>query len=110
MNKILTNTFLFLCLMLLPQSSFGQTMGGDRMPYGHYCPGPQWGWYGAKSAVRTADGARKILLEYFKGEKVSIGNVREKGWFFEADIRDKNGILIDIVIVDKRTARIRSIY
>ncbi len=83
----------------------------ERAPYGDYCPGPRWGWYGAKKTVRTADEAEKILKEYFLpyGD-VKIGNIRERRWFFEADIKDKNNNLIDIVIVDKRTGRIRSIY
>lgn len=86
-------------------------MWRERAPYGDYCPGPRWGWYGAKKTVRTADEAEKILKEYFLpyGD-VKIGNIRERRWFFEADIKDKNNNLIDIVIVDKRTGRIRSIY
>lgn len=31
-------------------------------------------------------------------------------WYFEAYVRDKKGNLLDRVIVDKRTGRIRSIY
>ncbi len=68
------------------------------------------GWYGAKKAVKTAKEARKIFQEYFKNEPVVIGNIKEREYFFEADMKDKNNNLIDVVIVDKRTGRIRSIY
>ncbi len=39
-----------------------------------------------------------------------IGKITEREWYFEADIRDKTDNLVDRVIVDKRTSRIRSIY
>ncbi|MCL4476987.1 MAG: hypothetical protein M1508_12305 [Nitrospirae bacterium] len=77
-------------------------------PYGDYCP--MWGSYGARKIVKTAKEAKKILQEYFKNEPVVIGNTKEREYFFEADIKDKNNNLIDVVIVDKRTGRIRSIY
>ena len=79
-----------------------------KTPYGDYCP--MQGWYGARKPVRTADEAKRILQEYFKNEPVVIGNIKEREWFFEAEIKDKNNKLLDIVIVDKRTGRIRSTY
>jgi hypothetical protein len=33
-----------------------------------------------------------------------------KNYFFEADIFNRNGVRIDLVIIDKRTGRIRTIY
>lgn len=100
--------------MLIPLSeSYAQAADGwwgERRPYGWYCPGPGGGWYGAKKSIRTADEARKILQEYFKSDAVVIGDIKERRWFFEADIKDKNNNIVDIVIVDKRTGRIRSTY
>jgi hypothetical protein len=50
-------------------------------------------------------------MQYFSSvEGVAINNIREKDWFFEAEIRDKQNNLRDIVIIDKRTGRIRSVY
>ncbi len=52
-----------------------------------------------------------ILKRYFSQYKdINITNITERRFFFEAEIRDKDQNLIDIVIVDKRTGRIRSIY
>jgi hypothetical protein len=82
----------------------------ERAPYGDYCPGPRRGWYGARAAVRTLEEAAGILREYFAREETAIGPVRERKWFFEAEIRDKDGNLIDRVAVDKRTGRIRSMF
>jgi hypothetical protein len=62
--------------------------------------------------VPTPDDARKVIDTYFasQGQKVTIGDIRERRWFFLADILDAEGKLVDRVIVDKRTGRIRSIY
>jgi hypothetical protein len=106
--------FLLLIFLIFPGLSYAQMgwcpMWRDRAPYGDYCPNSQRGWYGAKRAVKSVQEARKILGEYLKGYDVLIDTIREKEWFFEAEIKDKNNTLLDILIVDKRTGRIRSIY
>ena len=82
----------------------------ERRLYGGYCRGPRGGWYGARNPVKTAEEARSLLKQYFEGQDVVIGKITARKWFFEAEIRDKKDTLIDRVIVDKRTGRIRSIY
>lgn len=82
----------------------------EQRPYGGYCRGPQWGWYGARKPVKVAGEARKLLERYFKGEDVVIGKITEHEWYFESDIMDKKDRLLDRVIIDKRTGRVRSIY
>ncbi len=82
----------------------------EQRPYGDYCQGSRWGWYGARNPVKTTEDARKLLVYYFEGGNVIIGKITEREWYFEADIRDKTDNLVDRVIVDKRTSRIRSIY
>jgi hypothetical protein len=84
---------------------------GGRYPHGNYCEGPGWGWYGERKEVRTQAEAKRVLINYFLSyEGVKVLNIKERKWFFEAEIRDKKNKLIDVVIVDKRTGRIRSIY
>ncbi|KWT76401.1 hypothetical protein ASN18_3140 [Candidatus Magnetominusculus xianensis] len=90
-----------------------ETSANDRWwggPFGGYCRGAEWGWYGAKKQIRTAQQAKKLVEEYYVNEDITIGKVAERQFFFEVDINDKNNSLIDVVIVDKRTGRIRSIY
>lgn len=79
---------------------------GDESPYG----GSQGGTYGEKQQVNTKQEARKVLDNYFSKKDVTIGEIREKQYYFEADVLDGKGRVIDKVIVDKRTGRIRSIY
>ncbi len=81
-------------------------------PYGRYCPGHRWGPYGARRAVKTADEARQAFEKYFSdsGQKVLIGKIEERRWFYLAEVTDPEGKLVDTLIIDKRTGRIRSIY
>ena len=84
---------------------------GGRFPHGNYCEGSERGWYGERKSVRTQAEAKRVLMNYFSSyEGIKVFNIKERKWFFEAEIRDKKNKLIDVVIVDKRTGRIRSIY
>lgn len=84
---------------------------GGKFPHGNYCESSERGWYGERKTVRTQTEAKEILMKYFSSvEGVKIDNIREKERFFEAEIRDKKNNVIDVVIIDKRTGRIRSIY
>ena len=68
------------------------------------------GDYGEKQKITTSAEARRALKKYFADKDLIIGEVIEKELYFEADIMDRNKAVIDKVIVDKRTGRIRSIY
>lgn len=108
MKKLLLLIILLITAIVLPDSNAQAMNGWWDGPYGDYCP--MWGSYGARKIVKTAKEAKKILQEYFKNEPVVIGKIKERKLFFEAEIKDKNNNLIDVVIVDRRTGRIRSIY
>lgn len=87
--------------------------GGYRgMPYGQFCPGMQWGPYGARKPVRTPDEAKVVIETYFTnlGREVQAGKIEEHTFYFQVEILDRSGTLIDTAIVDKRSGRIRSIY
>jgi hypothetical protein len=79
-------------------------------PYGDYKKGTTDSSYGEKRPVTTVEEAKKVLTEYFAKKDVRIGEIKEKELFFEAEIRDKGNNLVDKVIIDKRTGRIRSTY
>jgi hypothetical protein len=67
-------------------------------------------WYGQRRAIPNAYEAGRIMGQYYQGRDVRIGPVIERDIFYQADVRDARGALIDKVIIDKRTGRIRSIY
>lgn len=79
---------------------------GERSPYGS----TNEGLYGQRRVVLSKEDARRILKQYFFRINVKVGPIRERKFYFEAEIRDKRGYLLDIVLIDKRTGRIRSIY
>ncbi len=109
MEKLLLLTILLLTFVVLPAPDVQAMNGWRGGAYGDYCP--MWGPYGARKIVTTAEEAKKILQDYFSSyEGIKISNIKERKWFFEAEIKDKNNNIIDKVIVDKRTGRIRSIY
>jgi len=75
-----------------------------------YPYGESRGGYGERKKVSSGQEARRMIKEYFSRRDVKIGDVREREIFFEADVRDRRGALVDKVIIDKRTGRIRSTY
>lgn len=81
----------------------------DRRPYGDYCDGSRWGRYGANDPVKTAKDARERLKQFFEDDDVVVGAITERARYFEAEIQDSDGEIVDRVIIDKRTGRIRSI-
>src|SRR5512143_2272825 len=95
-----------------PLEAFAQPDGcwREQRPYGGYGRGPRWGWYGARIQVKTADDARTLLKRYFEGQDVAVGKITERRWHFVSDIKDSKDNLVDRVLLDKRTGRIRSIY
>ncbi|MCE5194758.1 MAG: hypothetical protein LLF28_04770 [Nitrospiraceae bacterium] len=115
MKKIII-LIIFLMLAIdfaAPYESFSQSPKNkwrEKAPYGDYCPGYKGDWYGAKQAVYTPEQAKLIVEEYFSDSDSTIGTIRERKWFFIVDILGKDNSLIDVVIVDKRTGRIRSIH
>jgi len=67
-------------------------------------------WYGARRKVTSPEDAKTQFTAYFDGQSVTISDISEKPWRFEAEVKNKNGDIVDRVIIDKRSGRIRSIY
>jgi hypothetical protein len=72
-------------------------------------PPPQYR-YGQRRAVTNVHEAGRIMGQYYHGRDVRIGPIAERDLFYQADVRDRRGALVDKIIIDKRTGRIRSIY
>ena len=67
-------------------------------------------WYGFSHPVANAEEARRLLLNYFAGKEFTVSGIKERRWGFKADILNKDGKLVDRVLIDKRSGRIRSLY
>jgi hypothetical protein len=66
-------------------------------------------WYGASQPVANVEEARELLQSFFTGKEYHVSEITEKKWGFKADILDKNGTVVDRVMIDKRSGRIRSL-
>ncbi len=101
--------------VLVPAEIQAQPGGGGGyrgMPYGQFCPGMQYGPYGVRRPVRTADEAKAVIETYFSsmGQEIQVGKIEEHRMYFQVEILDRSGALMDTAIVHKRSGRIRSIY
>jgi hypothetical protein len=112
MNKLIASLLISSLLMLSAPAS-ARAMNGWMMhrghPHGDYCEGWHRGRYGARKPVNSVEEAKRILHQYYLDADVIIGPIQERALFYEAGIKDRKGNLIDRVIVDKRSCRIRSI-
>ena len=76
-------------------------------PYGDFCP--KCGKYGTCRSQMSLKNAEEAIAEYYheKGLKIDIENA--KGRFIKASVK-QNGKVVDVIIFDRKTGRIRSIY
>jgi hypothetical protein len=72
-------------------------------------PPPQYR-YGQRRAVPNVYEAGRIMGQYYHGRDVRIGPIVERDLFYQADVKDRRGTLVDKIILDKRTGRLRSAY
>jgi len=75
-----------------------------------WCGKRKGDWYGARRPVTSLGDARTQLMKYFSGQQLIVAEVAEKPWRFEADVLDNCGKVVDRVMIDKRSGRVRSIY
>lgn len=84
-------------------------MAGDKpiTPYGDFCP--ECSNYGSCQFMLSRERAQKALEDYYgkKGYQVEI--VRLRGRFIRARILEK-GSVVDEIVFDRKTGRIRSIF
>ena len=109
---VLLTAFLALTSLSVPGDVLAMMHGQGRhmRPYGGYCKGPRWGWYGAGRQVKTMEEVRELVTDFLGDTDLSTGEIQERETYFEIEIKDEGGEIIDLLIVDKRTCRIRSAY
>jgi hypothetical protein len=119
---LMNKTVLVIVILLASQfaildSANAQQAGGERhlerQPvYGQYWQSERWGWYGAKRVVRTPADAQQILEQFFIHHQrdVRVVRISEKAHFFVAEVINGKGVMVDLILIDKRTGRMRSMY
>jgi len=95
-------------LIVMLISVFPAFAGTDRViPYGDY---PQWhSAYGICKQNILPKEAEDAIERYFEGRGLRAENFRHLNRFTEADVY-KNNRLIDRILFDRKTGRLRSIY
>lgn len=78
--------------------------------YGQYWQSQRWGWYGAKRVVKTPVEAREIIEQIVQNKGVRVVRITDQPHFFVAEMINQNGVIVDRILIDKRTGRMRSMY
>ena len=79
--------------------------------YGNYWRSSKWGWYGARRVVKTPVEAKEILEQFLLHNRgIRVVKIVDKPHFFVAEIINSRGTIIDLILIDKRTGRIRSMF
>jgi hypothetical protein len=99
-NTVITALFLAISV----SAHAGQDMV---TPYGDYCS--RCTTYGTCKATLPPAEAIAAIEQYYMDRGYQVGHVRHKGRFIEAEIYDRNR-LVDKVLFDRKTGRIRSVY
>jgi hypothetical protein len=105
-----TSIMLYATLALFMAAPVFAAQADSPIPFGGYCKNGKCGYYGARTAIKTAAEARKIIEEFLVGLDLRIGTIEERPRFFRAKLVDGNGTVCDLVIVNKVNGRVRSAY
>jgi hypothetical protein len=94
---------------------YGYGMGPGMMGrgHGHMYDEPRGHYYRPpREPLKKEDVKTRIenMLEYSRNPNLKVGKIEDKGNYFEAEITTKDGSLVDRLLVDKETGRMRSAY
>ncbi|UCG77405.1 MAG: hypothetical protein JSV21_07405 [Nitrospirota bacterium] len=76
-------------------------------PYGDFCP--KCSKYGVCPELLSVEEAHEAVESYFREKGISVGKIRGHGRFLKMQLIKDNDIL-DVILFDRKTGRIRSIY
>jgi hypothetical protein len=106
--KYLSVIMIVAALIITPFT--GAVAGGHGKPvtpYGDFCR--RCGAYGKCKSIMSHEDAKKALIDYYHHKGLVVELEKKKGRFIRAKIRDKNKV-VDVIIFDRNSGRIRSIY
>ena len=97
---------IFLIALLLLIGVAAHAQNNRVTPYGDYCK--ECTTYGICKTILPLKEAVAAIEQYYRDKGCTVGRVRHKGRFIEAEIYQDNR-LVDKVLFDRKTSRIRSI-
>jgi len=94
-------------LFLITVLSSGVFAHDETTPYGDYCNACSK--YGACDQAASREESKAAVEDYYREKGMKIGSIRHRGRFIEFEIF-KNGKLVDKVLFDRKSGRMRSTY
>lgn len=79
-------------------------------PYGEFRKNYRKGMYGKPFLINSKEEAMDVIRDFYSDRKIKFGDVKERKKFYIIEVLDESDNLIDIILVNKRSGRIRSIY
>ncbi len=99
--------FLFILIASLLSGAYSKSSGDEITPYGAYCP--LCGEYGYCTKQPTKKEITDALNLYYSKKGLKAVLIKQDGRFAEAEVY-KHSKLVDRILLDIKTGRIRSIY
>ena len=97
---------IFITVLLLLIGVTANAVSNRVTPYGDYCR--EFTIYGTCKAMLPLKESIAAIENYYRDKGCTVGRVWHKGRFIEAEIYHNNR-LVDKVLFDRKTSRIRSI-
>jgi len=79
----------------------------NKTPYGDYCS--RISRYGTHKSLIDIKRAKEALHHYYGAKGLKIEIISQKGRFLKAAIKEQDQV-VDIIIFDRRSGRIRTVY
>jgi hypothetical protein len=106
--KYVTVCIIISALLLTPLAeALAWRHGRSVTPYGDFCP--RCSSYGKCKYTMSHDDAKKAMLDYYNKKGLAVEIEQKRGRFIRAKIKDEDKV-VDVIIFDRRTGRIRSIF
>jgi len=81
--------------------------GKSITPYGDACP--RCSDYGTCKYTLSHEEAKQAMMDYYHKKGFVVELIHKRGRFIKAKVKDSNKV-VDVIIFDRRTGRLRSIY
>ncbi len=107
MRPLITLLIILFLVLALQSGAFAFQTGKPAAPYGDYCS--RISKYGAHKLMHNHSKAEHAIKHYFHQKGLDIDIIEIKGRFMKANV-SRDGKVVDIILFDRKTGRIRSIY
>jgi len=105
--KTIITLMVILLLSLQSVPLLAWPRGKPVTPYGDFCR--SCGQYGTCRDMMSNDEAKRAMVDYYHRKGLDIEIMSIDGRFIKAKVKDRKGV-VDVIIFDRKTGRIRSIY